>query len=78
MSSDDINIILYRLEKIDETLAAIHEEVKRTNGRVNQLELVNAEYEGQQKVRRKQEIVAMTVVSGALVAAIVWFAQAAI
>lgn len=78
MSSDDINLILYRLDKIEETLTQIHAEVKRTNGRVNELEKVNAEYDGQQSVRRKQEMVALTVLSGALVAAVVWFVQSAI
>lgn len=78
MSSDDINLILYRLDKIEQTLTQIHSEVKRTNGRVNELEKVNAEYDGQQSVRRKQEVVVMTVLSGALLAAVVWFVQAAI
>lgn len=78
MSGDDINLILYRLDKIEDTLAMIHAEVKRTNGRVNDLEKVNAEYDGQQTVRRKHEMIAITVISGVLVAGVVWFAQAAV
>ena len=78
MSDEEISLILYRLEKIEETLAMIHSEVKKTNGRVTQLEIVNAEYDGQQSIRRKQEMVLLTVLSGALLAGIVWFVQNAI
>jgi tetrahydromethanopterin S-methyltransferase subunit G len=78
MSNDDFNLILYRLDKIEETLSQIHAEVKRTNGRVNELEKVNAEYDGRQAARRKNEMIAATVISGLLVASAVWFVQAAI
>ena len=46
MSDDEIRVILYRLDKIDETLRLIHAEVKRTNGRVTDLEKTDAEWRG--------------------------------
>jgi hypothetical protein len=59
-------------------LEQIHAEVKRTNGRVTSLEMENAEYSGEQRARRMQTVVVTTVVSGSLLAAVVWFVQAAI
>jgi hypothetical protein len=59
-------------------LEQIHAEVKRTNGRVTSLEMENAKYSGEQRARRMQTVVVTTVVSGSLLAAVVWFVQAAI
>jgi hypothetical protein len=59
-------------------LEQIHAEVKRTNGRVTSLEMENAKYSGEQRARRMQTVVITTVVSGSLLAAVVWFVQAAI
>jgi len=42
------------------------------------LEMENAEYSGEQRARRMQTVVVTTVVSGSLLAAVVWFVQAAI
>lgn len=78
MSGDDINVILYRLDQIEATLAMIHEEVRTTNGRVTKLEMENAKWAGEERVKRKQEMVAMTVISGGVLAAVVWFVQSAI
>jgi len=78
MSGDDISVILYRLDQIEATLCMIHEEVRATNGRVTKLEMENAKWVGEERVKRKHEMVLMSVASGGILAAIVWFVQSAI
>jgi|694.fasta_scaffold01820_26 hypothetical protein len=78
MSEDSVQVILLRLQHMERMLEQIHAEVKRTNGRVTSLEMENAEYSGEQRARRMQTVVVTTVVSGSLLAAVVWFVQAAI
>jgi hypothetical protein len=78
INDDNVQVILYRLELMEKTLEQIHTEVKRTNGRVTELEMVNAAYDGELKAKYVQRVVFTTVLSGALLAAIVWFIQAAI
>lgn len=78
MSDDNVQIILYRLELMEKTLAAIHAEVRRTNGRVTELEMVNATYSGELKAKYTQRAVFTTVLSGAILAGIIWIFQAAI
>jgi len=78
IDDDNVQVILYRLELMEKTLEQIHTEVKRTNGRVTELEMVNAAYNGELKAKYIQRVVFTTVLSGALLAGIVWFIQAAI
>jgi hypothetical protein len=78
MSEDSVQIILLRLQHMQDMLDQIHSEVKRTNGRVTSLEMENAKYDGEQRAKRMQTVVATTVLSGALLATVVWFVQAAI
>jgi hypothetical protein len=78
MSEDSVQVILLRLQHMEQMLEQIHAEVKRTNGRVTSLEMENAKYSGEQRARRMQTVVITTVVSGSLLAAVVWFVQAAI
>ena len=78
INDDNVQVILFRLELMEKTLEQIHTEVKRTNGRVTELEMVNAAYDGELKAKYIQRVVFTTVLSGALLAGIVWFIQAAI
>lgn len=78
MSESDINVILHRLDEMKERLDEIHSEVKRTNGRVTQLEMEEARWQAKEDARRVYTMIAMTVLSGAILAGIVWFVQAAI
>lgn len=78
INDDNVQVILYRLELMEKTLEKIHAEVKRTNGRVTELEMVNAAYDGELKAKYVQRVVLTTVLSGAILAGIVWFIQAAI
>lgn len=78
INDNNVQVILYRLELMEKTLEQIHTEVKRTNGRVTELEMVNAAYDGELKAKYVQRVVLTTVLSGALLAGVVWFIQAAI
>ena len=78
IDDDNVQVILYRLELMEKTLEQIHTEVKRTNGRVTELEMVNAAYNGELKAKYIQRVVLTTVLSGALLAGVIWFIQAAI
>ena len=78
IDDDNVQVILYRLELMEKTLEQIHTEVKRTNGRVTDLEMVNAAYDGELKAKYIQRVVFTTVLSGAILASFVWFIQAAI
>lgn len=72
MTPSDIAVILSRLDRLEETLRQVHEEVKKTNGRVSELEKEEARLEGAAKARESQKIVFTTVLSGIAIAAIVW------
>ena len=78
INDDNVQVILYRLELMEKTLEQIHTEVKRTNGRVTELEMINAAYDGELKAKYVQRVVLTTVLSGAILAGVVWFIQAAI
>ena len=72
MSESDIAVILNRLDQLEETLKEVHREVKRTNGRVTDLEMEEARWQGEQRGRHMQRIVMSSVLSGAILAGIVW------
>jgi hypothetical protein len=78
INDDNVQVILFRLELMEKTLEQIHTEVKRTNGRVTELEMVNAAYNGELKAKYVQRVILTTVLSGAILAGVIWFIQAAI
>ncbi len=78
MTSSDINVILLKLEHLEGMMTSIHEEVKRTNGRVTELEMNNAKWNGVVEGKRMQTIIATSVISGGILAAIIWFVTQAI
>jgi phage shock protein A len=78
MSDADIALILHRLDKQDETLTRIHEEVRRTNGRVSSLEIEEAKWQAREEAAKTQRTIIATVISGGMLAAIVWFVSTAI
>lgn len=78
MSEGDIQLILHRLDKQDETLLRIHEEVRRTNGRVSALEIEEAKWKAKEEAAKTQRTIAATVISGGMLAAIIWFVSTAI
>ena len=78
MSEDSVQVILVKLEHLEDTLTQIHEEVKRTNGRVTSLEMENAKWDGVAEGKRMQTVIATSVISGGILAAVVWFVTQAI
>ena len=78
MTSSDINVILVKLEHLEAMISSIHDEVKRTNGRVTELEMDHAKWEGVAEGKRMQTVIATSVISGGILAAVVWFVTQAI
>jgi len=78
MSEGDVQIILHRLDEMDARLCEIHEEVKRTNGRVTDLEMSEARWQGEKEGKRMQTMIATSVISGGILAGAVWFVSQAI
>ena len=78
MSEGDIQLILHRLDALDARLQQIHAEVKRTNGRVTELEMQEAKWQGEKEGKRMQMMVATSVLSGGILAGIIWFVTQAI
>jgi len=78
VSESDIQIILLRLEQLEAHLQQIHSEVKKTNGRVTSLELEEARQEGSEEARRMPIMVFTSVLSGGILAMLIWFVTQAI
>ena len=73
MTSSDINVIMVKLQHLEDLLASVHDEVRRTNGRVTELEIEEAKWQGGVESRRMFRMIATTVVSGCVLAGVVWF-----
>jgi hypothetical protein len=78
VSEGDIQVILHRLDEVDARLEQIHTEVKRTNGRVTDLEMDHAKWDGIAEGKRMQTMIATSVLSGGILAGIIWFVTQAI
>lgn len=78
MTSSEVDVILLKLEHLESMLFAVHEEVKRTNGRVTDLELEEAKWQGAKDSRRMQQMIVATVISGGILAGVIWFVTQAI
>ena len=73
----DIRIILHRLSTMETTLSQIHTEVKRTNGRVTELEKTEARTQGMDDAntasKRTVHAIISMILGGGVLALIVWF-----
>lgn len=78
MSEGDIQIILHRLDQLEAHLYEINTKVTATNGRVTDLELEQARKEGFDNGRRMFGVIATSVISGGMLAGIIWFVSTAI
>ena len=78
MSEDSVQVILVKLQHLEEMLDKVHTEVRRTNGRVTSLEMENAKWDGVAEGKRMQTVIATSVISGGILAAVVWFVTQAI
>ena len=73
MTSSDVDVIMVKLQHLEEMLTSVHEEVKRTNGRVTDLEMSEAKWQGGVESRRMFRMILTTVASGCVLAGVVWF-----
>ncbi len=78
MSEDSVKVIMVKLEHMENLLSQVHAEVRRTNGRVTELEMENAKWDGVAEGKRMQTVIATSVISGGILAAVVWFVTQAI
>ena len=78
IEQESTDVILVRLQHMEDLLTQIHAEVKRTNGRVTKLEIENAKYDGAADAKRMQTMIMTSVLSGGILAVIVWFVTQAI
>jgi hypothetical protein len=75
---ESTDVILVRLQHMEDLLTQIHAEVKRTNGRVTALEIDNAKSDGVIEGKRMQTMIVTSVLSGGILAGIIWFMTQAI
>ena len=73
MTSSDINVIMVKLQHLEDLLASVHDEVRRTNVRVTELEIEEAKWQGGVESRRMFRMILTTVASGCVLAGVVWF-----
>jgi hypothetical protein len=78
VSEDSVKVIMVKLEHMENLLSQVHAEVRRTNGRVTELEMENAKWDGVAEGKRMQTVIATSVISGGILAAVVWFVTQAI
>ena len=78
MNDDSIQVIMIKLEHMESLLSQVHAEVRRTNGRVTALEIENAKFDGASEGKRMQTMIVTSVLSGGILAGIVWFVTQAI
>jgi hypothetical protein len=78
MSEESTDVIILRLQHMEDLLMQIHSEVKRTNGRVTRLEMENAKYDGMAEGKRMQTMIATSVLSGGILAGVSLFVSQAI
>jgi hypothetical protein len=78
MSEDSIQVIMVKLEHLEGLLSQVHTEVKRTNGRVTALEMENARHDGDRRGKQLQHMITASVISGGLLAVLIWFVSQAV
>lgn len=73
MSEDNVEIILFKLQHLEDTLNQIHEEVKRTNGRVTELEKKDAWWDGNSHAKKPIGMIVTTVFAYTVIGLITWY-----
>lgn len=73
MSEDSIEVLLVRLDHLGDVMNKIHEEVKRTNGRVTELEMQEARWQAKEEAKKPYGVVITTVIAYGLLAVLAWF-----
>jgi hypothetical protein len=78
MNEEGNDVIILRLQHMEDLLNQIHSEVKRTNGRVTRLEMESAKWDGVAEGKRMQTMIITSVLSGGILAGVIWFVSQAI
>jgi hypothetical protein len=73
VTTSEVDVIMVKLQHLEDMLISVHEEVKRTNGRVTELEMSEAKWQGGAESRRMFRMILTTVASGCVLAGVVWF-----
>ena len=73
VTTSEVDVIMVKLQHLEDMLVSVHEEVKRTNGRVTELEMSDAKWQGGVESRRMFQMIFATVASGCVLAGVVWF-----
>jgi hypothetical protein len=73
VTTSEVDVIMVKLQHLEDMLVSVHEEVKRTNGRVTELEMEEAKWQGGVESRRMFQMILTTVASGCVLAGVVWF-----
>lgn len=73
VTTSEVDVIMVKLQHLEDMLVSVHEEVKRTNGRVTELEMSEAKWQGGVESRRMFQMILTTVASGCVLAGVVWF-----
>ena len=73
VTTSEVDVIMVKLQHLEDMLVSVHEEVKRTNGRVTELEMSDAKWQGGVESRRMFHMILTTVASGCVLAGVVWF-----
>ena len=73
MTTSEVDVIMVKLQHLEDMLVSVHDEVKRTNGRVTELEMEEAKWQGGVESRRMFQMILTTVASGCVLAGVVWF-----
>ena len=73
MSEDSVNVILVKLQHLEDMLNQVHTEVKRTNGRVTELEKERAWRDGNKHAIRPIGMIITTIIAYTAISIITWF-----
>lgn len=73
MSEDSVQVILVKLQHLEEMLDKVHTEVKRTNGRVTELEKERAWRDGNKHAIRPIGMIVTTIIAYTTISFITWF-----
>lgn len=73
MSEDSVNVILVKLQHLEDMLNQVHSEVRKTNGRVTELEKERAWRDGNKHAIRPIGMIVTTIIAYTTISFITWF-----
>ena len=73
VSEENVNVILVKLQHLEDMLDQVHTEVKRTNGRVTELEKKDAWWDGNSHAKKPIGMIVTTVFAYTVIGLISWY-----